>query len=36
MKHRLFTLLFLQLVSLALFAGTVTTYPAPSGRVFKI
>ena len=31
MKHRLFTLLFLQLVSLALFAGTVTTYPAPSG-----
>lgn len=31
MKHRLFALLFLQLVSLALFAGTVTTYPAPSG-----
>lgn len=31
MKHRLFTLLFLQLVSLVLFAGTVTTYPAPSG-----
>ena len=31
MKHRLFTLLFLQLVSLALFAGNVTTYPAPSG-----